>query len=156
MKANLGCGLDKREGYVNCDIRFDVKPDVVFDMESAKFPFRDGCFDEILLKDVIEHMSFRRVEDVLKAVYICMKSGARAYIQCPDLEAIAKKVILSGKYDWHEISYWVYGGQEYKENAHKSGFTIPTLKKLLEKIGFRVLDIRNDGGTNIMCWIQKP
>jgi len=38
----------------------------------------------------------------------------------------------------------------------EAGFTIPTLKKLLESIGFKVVDIRNDGGTNIQALVEKP
>jgi len=56
---------------------------------------------------------------------------------------------------WKVISYWVYGGQDYEFNHHKSGFTIPKLKRLLESIGFVIEDIRNDGGTNIQAWARK-
>jgi hypothetical protein len=84
------------------------------------------------------------------------------YIQVPDLEAIAKKVILNPNFKygelegWKAISFWVYGGQEYLENTHRAGFTIPTLKKLLESIGFIVERIGNDGDTNIVAIAIKP
>jgi hypothetical protein len=71
------------------------------------------------------------------------------------LVAIAKKVILLGSYDWGQISYWVYGGQDYPENTHKSGFTIPALKRLLERHGFAVEEIYNNGGINIVCTARK-
>jgi hypothetical protein len=90
-----------------------------------------------------------------------LKKGGRIYIQTPDLQAIAQKVILNPNFKYgslegcEAISYWVYGGQEYKENTHKSGFTIPTLKQLLESNGFKIESISNDGGTNIICWAVK-
>jgi hypothetical protein len=37
----------------------------------------------------------------------------------------------------------------------KVGFTIPTLRRLLESLGFVIESIMNDGGTNIMCWARK-
>jgi len=163
MKLNLCCGDDVREGYINIDIR-KIKPNVlVLDIEKDLLkPFPNDSAEEIVVKDCAEHISWRRVEDLLKDIYRVLRKGGKLYMQVPDLEAIAKKVILNpdfcfnGLCGWKAISFWVYGAQDYPENTHKVGFTIPTLKKLLESIGFRVIDIRNDGGTNIMCWAEKP
>jgi len=162
LKLNLGCGLDKREGYVNIDIREDVEPDMVIDLEKELLQrFEDESVDEILAKDFLEHLSWRVVETFLRDCHRVLKHNGRIYIQTPDLEAIAKKVILNPNfkfgslYGFKAVSYWVYGGQEYPENTHKSGFTMNSLKRLLEDIGFEVLELKNDGGTNIVCWARK-
>lgn len=155
MKLNLGCGTDKRQGYVNIDIRREVNPDLIWDLERLPYPFEDNSVEEILAKDVLEHISFRRVEAVLREWHRILKPNGQIYIQAPDLMAIAYKVILNNQASYWDISYWVYGGQEYRENAHKAGFTIPTLKALLERLGFKVERIENDGGTNLMCWARK-
>ena len=161
LKLNLGCGLDKRPGYINIDVREEVKPDLVWDLHYVPLPFPDNSVEEVIAKDVIEHVSWRRVEALLKDIHRILKPGGRLYVQVPDLEAIAKKVILSPDFKYGDlegfkaISYWVYGAQDYRDNYHKAGFTIPTLKRLLESIGFRVEGIENDGGTNIMCWAVK-
>ena len=162
MKLNLGCGDDVREGYINIDIR-KTKPNVlVMDLEKEFLrAFPDNSAEEIIMRDFLEHLSWRKVEAFLKDVFRVLKKGGRVYIQVPDLEAIAKKVILNPDFKygelegWKAISFWVYGGQDYEFNFHKAGFTIQTLKKLLEEIGFRVLEIKNDGGTNIICWAKK-
>jgi len=160
MKLNLGCGNDIKEGYINVDIKEIQGVDLILDISKDRLPFVDGCVEEILLKDVLEHISYTRVEHVLKECHRVLKQGGRIYIQCPDLEAVAQKVILSGEYDWKAISYWVYGDQnltqgEDPSDIHKSGFTIKTLKELLESLGFTVETINNDGGTNIVCWATK-
>jgi SAM-dependent methyltransferase len=163
VKLNLGCGLDVREGYINIDVR-KVHPKIlVLDLEKELLkPFPDNSAEEIIAKDFVEHLSWRVVEDFLKDCFRVLKSGGRMYIQVPDLEAIAKKVILDPNFKygelegWKAISFWVYGGQEYPENTHRAGFTIPTLKKLLESIGFIVERIENDKGTNLICWVRKP
>lgn len=162
VKLNLCCGEDVRSGYINIDVR-KTKPDVyVLDLEKDLLkPFPDGSADEVIARDCIEHMSWRRVEDLLKDMHRVLKCGGRLYVQVPDLEAIMQKIIMHPnlKYGelegWKAISFWVYGGQDYPENTHKAGFTIPTLKKLLESLGFEVEDIRNDVGTNIICWARK-
>ena len=147
--------MDKRPGYINVDVRKEVEPDLVWDLEKTPYPFPDGSAEEILMKDSLEHVSWRKVEDVIRECHRILKRGGVLRIQVPDLEAIARKVILSGSYDWDQISYWVYGGQDYPENTHKAGFTIPTLKRLLEKHGFVVERVENDGGTNIICVARK-
>ena len=162
MKLNLGSGEDIREGYVNCDIRIIKGIDVQLDLEYGNLPFRSESADEILLKDALEHVSWRKVDLVLKECFRILKPGGTITIQAPDLEAIAKKVILDPNYKFGElsgykaISFWVYGGQDYPENTHKAGFTIPTLTKLLEEIGFKVNSIENDGRTNLICVASKP
>jgi predicted SAM-dependent methyltransferase len=151
MRINLGCGQDKRPGYVNVDVRRDVDPDLVWDLEKTPYPFDSESADEVLMKDSLEHVSWRKVEDVIRECHRVLRKGGVLRIQAPDLEAIARKVILSGIYDWSEISYWIYGSQDYPENTHRAGFTIPILKRLLERHGFIVDDIYNDGGTNAHC-----
>jgi len=162
MKLNLCCGDDVRDGYINIDVR-KTKPNVlVLDLEKDLLkPFPSNSVEEIIAKDCIEHVSWRRVEDLLRDIYRVLKCDGVVYIQVPDLEAIAKKVILNPDFcfgdlcGWKAISYWVYGGQDYPENIHKAGFTIPTLKRLLESIGFVVDKIQNDGGSNIQAWARK-
>jgi len=162
MKLNLCCGDDVRDGYINIDIRKTKQNVLMLDLEKELLkPFPSNSVEEIIAKDCIEHVSWRRVEDLLRDIHRVLKCDGRVYIQVPDLEAIAKKVILNPDFcfgdlcGWKAISYWVYGGQDYEYNYHKAGFTIQTLKRLLESIGFFVDDIRNDGGSNIIAYARK-
>ena len=155
MKLNLGCGLDKRKEFINIDIRGEVKPDLVWDLGKIPYPYENDVIDEIIAKDILEHFPFKAIEPLLKEWYRLLKKGGRIYIQAPDLGYIAKEVILNRKYDYKEISFWIYGEQDYLTNFHKAGFTICTLKFLLESIGFIVEKIKNNGGSNLMCWASK-
>jgi SAM-dependent methyltransferase len=163
MKLNLCCGDDVRDGYINIDVR-KTKPNVlIIDLEKELLkPFPNNSVDEVIAKDCVEHISWRRVEDLLKDIHRVLKCGGRVYIQVPDLEAIAKKVIFNPDFcfgdlcGWRAISYWVYGSGDYGEPSfHKAGFTIESLKRLLESIGFVVEDIKNDGGSNIIAYARK-
>ena len=55
MKLHLGCGLDHKKGYVNCDISKEVNPDKVVDLEK-KLPFKDNSVNEIIANHVLEHI----------------------------------------------------------------------------------------------------
>jgi len=165
MKLNMGCGeYDRRsgEGWVNVDVRPEVRPDVVWDLEKTPYPWPNESAEEIIWKDALEHLSWRVIEDVLRECRRILRRGGRIYIQCPDMEDIAKRVILDPNFKfgelsgWKAISFWCMGRGDAWGGWHRAGFTIPTLKKLLEETGFVVEDIHNDGGSNIICYARKP
>lgn len=56
MKLNLGCGKDKKEGYVNIDSSDEVKPDKIWNLEKTPFPFRENSVEEIIAEHVLEHI----------------------------------------------------------------------------------------------------
>ena len=56
MRLNLGCGFNKRDGYVNVDIGDHCAPDVVHDLEKAPWPWDDSSIDEIYMSHVLEHL----------------------------------------------------------------------------------------------------
>ena len=156
-RLNLGCELDKRskeEGWVNVDIRPECEPDLVHDL-TKPLPYENNTVDEILAKDILEHFSWRQVPDILKDWYRVLKPGAQIYIQTPDLATISSHILSNVLWTWEQISYWIYGEQNVPENAHKSGFTISTLARLLTEVGFKVKEM-NKGGTNIMAYAYKP
>jgi len=156
----MGCGLDKRpreEGWVNVDVRPEVDPDLIHDI-SKPFTYGDNTVDEILAKDILEHITWRRVPDVLREWRRILKPGGKIYIQCPNLWALASKILSEEMYRWEQISFWVYGEQsegESETGGHKAGFTIPALSMLLTEIGFKVESCQSDGGSNIMLWAHK-
>lgn len=55
-KLNLGCGEDKKEGYVNVDFHSHVNPDVVHDLNSLPYPFDSNSFEQIDAFHILEHL----------------------------------------------------------------------------------------------------
>lgn len=55
-KLNLGCGEDKKEGYVNLDWSSLVNPDVVHDLNKLPYPFPDNSFELIEAYHLLEHL----------------------------------------------------------------------------------------------------
>lgn len=56
MKLNLGCGINKKQGYVNVDFSKAVKPDKVWNLEKTPLPFKINSVNEILAYHVLEHI----------------------------------------------------------------------------------------------------
>src|ERR1700712_1456951 len=54
-KANLGCGFDKRPGFLNIDLNDFHDPDLVGDVTSLP-DLPSGHFEFILAQDVLEHL----------------------------------------------------------------------------------------------------
>ncbi|MCH8945295.1 MAG: hypothetical protein IIA85_00010 [Nanoarchaeota archaeon] len=44
-KLNLGCGFNKIDGYLNCDVSNEVKPDKLVDL-NKKLPFKDNSVEK--------------------------------------------------------------------------------------------------------------
>lgn len=63
MKLNLGCGVKRIEGYIGVDRIKTAATDVVHDLDTYPYPFPDGCAEEIVLDNVLEHLG-----DVIKTM----------------------------------------------------------------------------------------
>ncbi|CAA7617323.1 class I SAM-dependent methyltransferase [Magnetospirillum sp. UT-4] len=85
MKLNLGCGRDRRPGYVNVDKYATFAPDRVVDLEAPPWPFPDGAVDEIVLHHVLEHLgqSTEVFLAIIRELYRVLKPGGVAEITVP-------------------------------------------------------------------------
>lgn len=137
QKLNLGCGGDKRSGYVNVDIDENVEPDLVADI--GDLPYDDNSVDEIILQDVLEHTA-----DPLKWLNECyrvLKSGGDIYVRVPDFEKIIDPDFINST-PFYRTENRLLGGRDDKYDQHKCLFTKQILKKRLETAGFVDILIR--------------
>lgn len=56
MKLNLGCGFDKRDGWLNVDNFAACAPDRLLEIERTPWDLPSDAFDHILMKHVLEHV----------------------------------------------------------------------------------------------------
>ncbi len=82
-KLNLGCGTDIKQGYVNVDIRDNLGVDKVVNLNKVPWKFKDGEFDEIYAKDVLEHLGGITKIQILEELARIAKTGARVIIRVP-------------------------------------------------------------------------
>ena len=73
-KLNLGAGEFIMEGFINVDISAREGVDVVHNLDTFPYPFKDNEFDYIIMRHVIEHLN-NTVEAMGEIYRICKKDG---------------------------------------------------------------------------------
>ncbi len=85
MRLNLGCGFNKRDGFVNVDIGDHCAPDMVHDLELVPWPWDDSSVDEIYMSHVLEHLGPDTASyfAILREMYRICRHDARITIVVP-------------------------------------------------------------------------
>ena len=78
---DVGCGSKKYPDAVGIDVSGDTAADVVHDLNRVPWPLEDSGFDQILLQDVIEHLS--DLYAVFAELHRVGRAGARVHIRTP-------------------------------------------------------------------------
>lgn len=80
-KINLGCGSQKKEGFVNVDWNRNNNPEVVHDLNVIPYPFEDSSCDYMFMSHVLEHLD--KPFDVMAELHRILKPGATVLIKVP-------------------------------------------------------------------------
>lgn len=141
MKLNVGCYDDIRVGYINLDIeKYFDGIDVIHDLEKFPYPFKDNFFDEIVLRNVLEHIDLNKTELVLNELHRICKNKAVIKITVP------------------------YGSNWMRNIFHKRGFDFhtfvcltrkPKIKKWQNKLQFGLRRMEGTP-TNVGKYIPNP
>jgi len=78
---NLGCGLKKLDGALNLDLRPEVDPDLVHDLDRRPWPFANDRFSQVLAYDVLEHCD--DVIVVMEEIHRVCSNGALVRVTVP-------------------------------------------------------------------------
>jgi predicted SAM-dependent methyltransferase len=139
---NVGCGYDRREGYLNVDFQAVHKPDLVADVTSLPM-LRSGSFDEILAQDVLEHFERAKTRPALQEWARLLAPGGILHVRVPSLFGMFELLALPQYREpakAEEIIHLMYGTQAYNGDYHLAGFTAKTLDDHLRCAGLIVCE----------------
>ncbi len=148
MKLHLGCGTNKKDGWVNIDSVADCNPDQVLDL-TKPLPYDDLSVDEILAEDLLEHFDkyFRFI--VFSHWMKVLKVGGVVTLQVPNFKKMLFRYFkfkfdsfvdcLFGENLWNSEIYLGHFGN------HKWGYSTESLKKFVSNFGIVPTKIYESG-----------
>ena len=85
MKLNMGCGHNKKPGYVNVDCSPVCGPDLVYNLEALPWPWDNDSIAEVLFNHTLEHLGedSHTFLEIMKELYRVCKHGAEIKINVP-------------------------------------------------------------------------
>jgi len=149
MNLNIGCGTALRADAINMDIR--RLPDTVCG-DIRNIPFGDGYFDEVYATDIIEHMTAADGLTALSEVSRVLRPSGKAFFQLPSLRGIMEAYAAGATAE--KVSWWLFGGQDYKENYHFVVYDEKSFQRALLRSGLTAEEFIFDG-TNMKVTARK-
>ncbi len=136
IKINLGSGLNKLPGYINIDIRPEVKPDLVCDVEKG-LPYDDDSVDEVRAYDFLEHIT--ETVAVIEDIYRVLKPGGKLSISVPSTDGRGAFQDPTHRSFWN-INSWLY----FCDKEHRDLYGIkaefePFLKDKVTHVGLKII-----------------
>jgi hypothetical protein len=154
-KINIGCGYDKKIGYVNIDSDPACTPDILIkDNDLSILPTE--YFDEDLAIDVLEHIPRAQMMGALFDWVSLLKINARIYISTSSIFGIIDTMRRADTFEVvHNWKTCLFGNQVHPGDWHFNGFTEKTLRVYLRATGLIEEEMVIKDGWLLQCWATK-
>jgi predicted SAM-dependent methyltransferase len=144
------------------------KDSIIYIYDVFNLPYNDNTVDEIIADGFIEHISFLEEKPLFEEIFRILKPGGIFSFSVPNFEKVVK-LWLEAKDDWKDFyriddeaikqKHWfgtytyepnnrwgyltaqLYGSQHGEGQFHQNCYTIPKIKALTSKIGFKDVNI---------------
>jgi len=150
IKLHIGCGTNRRDGYINIDCYHTGAEDLVLDVVQEGIPFKDvGIIESYHFIDCI--YKFEAIE-VLKKFYNVLKVGGKMIMEMSTLEG-SIKFFQSNDPKMHAFGKWGFFGDQDKiypgSVYHKYVWEVCEMRKVLLSIGFKIIKETNKTETHV-------
>lgn len=147
-KLNLGCGFDKKAGYVNVDFSAMHNPDIVADVLNLGMLPKNYYF-EIIAQDILEHLPRTSTKRALVHWGSLLKQKGLLKIRVPDVMGAAKMLGDRSNQSVERqeaIIQNLFGTQAYTGDFHFTTFTEPLIRHYLGECGFSIVSFEKLDG----------
>lgn len=79
MKLDIGCGKNKKEGYVGIDVAKDSDADII--ASALSIPVKDAVVDEINCSHLVEHLYPEEAQKFFDEIFRVLKEGGEASLK---------------------------------------------------------------------------
>ncbi|MBU2346688.1 MAG: methyltransferase domain-containing protein [Gammaproteobacteria bacterium] len=164
MKLEIGSGEYPRQienGFYHSDVRYPMPhQEICFSL--LDLPFKDNSWDAIAIMHTLEHVSWMKVQDVLKELYRVLKPNGLLSIVSPNLIWNCNHILTMEKEGITDaglletVMGQIYSIHNFPENNHLVGFFPRYLMYLLKQAGFDYVEMpRNYNDSNVEAWAVK-
>jgi 2-polyprenyl-3-methyl-5-hydroxy-6-metoxy-1,4-benzoquinol methylase/GT2 family glycosyltransferase len=146
VKLHLGCGKERRDGWINVDSNPALAPDVV--AHAGRLPmFDDQSVDVVEANHLFEHLTLDEAHAALDEWARILKPGGELILELPDFDACVRvlgKYRDDAGYDMGLIG--IYGwppliADEGAHQLHKWGWNRERLSAALRAAGFARVEV---------------
>lgn len=85
-KLHLGCGTNKRRGFLGVDINRASDADVIHNLNIFPYPFKSNRFQSVVAEHILEHLE--NIPKVFEEIYRITKPGGSLYILAPHFSSV--------------------------------------------------------------------
>lgn len=125
-------GLENLE-IVTLDADPALLPDILHDIRDPFPEEMAETFDIVFCSHVLEHIEYMSAGKVLKNLASLLRVGGEMHVVVPDLSWACQKVLKGEQTIATAGVFW--GGQADELDCHKSGYTLNSLRLLMEVTG---------------------
>lgn len=150
-KLQLGSGLKLMAGWLNTDCSLVFKSPCFLDV-TRPFPIEDAQFDYVFTEHLIEHLTFKEGQNLLRESFRVLKPGGKIRVACPDMEKLTSlyqepKTPAQQHYIKHYVDSSLADIGIYNECfvinnfvrnwGHKFIYDEQTMRLAMERVGFK-------------------
>jgi len=127
---DIGCGLNKFSGAIGIDFSVAADLDVAHDLNDFPYPLKDGGYDVILLRNVIEHI--QNIIGMMEEIHRVASDGADVIISTPHFSS------LYSYQDPTHIRHMAYDSMDYftEDTKHANFYSNVRFRMIEKKIDF--------------------